>query len=39
MRETGALPTIPQVQDFITSEYMAMVQKDPKLREFANNVK
>ena len=39
MRETGALPTIPQVQDFVTSEYMAMVQKDPKLREFANNAK
>jgi hypothetical protein len=39
MRETGALPTIPQVQDFVTSEYMVMVQKDPKLREFANNAK
>ena len=39
MRETGALPTIPQVQDFVTGEYMAMVQADPKLREFANNSK
>jgi ABC-type nitrate/sulfonate/bicarbonate transport system substrate-binding protein len=39
MRETGALPTIPQVQDFVTSEYMNMVQADPKLREFANNSK
>jgi ABC-type nitrate/sulfonate/bicarbonate transport system substrate-binding protein len=39
MRETGALPTIPQVQDFVTSEYMMMVQNDPKLREFANRTK
>lgn len=39
MRETGALPTIPQVQDFVTGEYMSMVQADPKLREFANNAK
>jgi ABC-type nitrate/sulfonate/bicarbonate transport system substrate-binding protein len=39
MRETGALPTIPQVQDFVTSEYMTMVQNDPKLREFANSTK
>jgi ABC-type nitrate/sulfonate/bicarbonate transport system substrate-binding protein len=39
MRETGAVPTIPQVQDFVTSEYMTMVQNDPKLREFANSTK
>lgn len=39
MRETGAVPSVPQVQDFVTGEYMAMVQKDPKLREFANNSK
>jgi ABC-type nitrate/sulfonate/bicarbonate transport system substrate-binding protein len=39
MRETGAVPTIPQVQDFVTGEYMAMVQNDPKLRAFANNAK
>jgi ABC-type nitrate/sulfonate/bicarbonate transport system substrate-binding protein len=36
MRETGALPSIPQVQDFVTGEYMAMVQADPKLRAFAS---
>ena len=36
MRETGALPSIPQVQDFITGEYMSLVQADPKLRDFAN---
>jgi ABC-type nitrate/sulfonate/bicarbonate transport system substrate-binding protein len=39
MRETGAVPTIPQVQDFVTSEYMTIVQNDPKLREFANSTK
>jgi ABC-type nitrate/sulfonate/bicarbonate transport system substrate-binding protein len=39
MRETGAVPSIPQVQDFVTGEYMNMVQADPKLREFANNSK
>jgi ABC-type nitrate/sulfonate/bicarbonate transport system substrate-binding protein len=39
MRETGAVPSVPQVQDFVTGEYMALVQADPKLREFANNSK
>ncbi len=39
MRETGALPSVPSVQDFVTSEYMALVQADPKLRAFANNAK
>ena len=39
MRETGALPTIPLTQDFVTGEYMNLVQADPKLREFANNAK
>jgi ABC-type nitrate/sulfonate/bicarbonate transport system substrate-binding protein len=39
MRETGSLTSIPQVQDFVTSEYMTMVQNDPKLRDFANNSK
>jgi hypothetical protein len=39
MRETGSLSSIPQVQDFVTGEYMAMVQNDPKLREFANSTK
>jgi NitT/TauT family transport system substrate-binding protein len=39
MRETGALGSIPQVQDFVTGEYMNLVQADPKLREFANNTK
>jgi ABC-type nitrate/sulfonate/bicarbonate transport system substrate-binding protein len=39
MRETGAVPTIPQVMDFVTDDYMKLVQADPKLREFANNSK
>ena len=39
MRETGAMPTIPQVQDFVTGEYMSLVQSDPKLRDFANNTR
>jgi ABC-type nitrate/sulfonate/bicarbonate transport system substrate-binding protein len=39
MRETGALPTIPQSQDYVTGEYMNLVQADPKLREFANSAK
>lgn len=39
MRETGAVPAIPQVQDFVTGEYLNLVQADAKLREFANNAK
>ncbi|TAG26192.1 MAG: nitrate ABC transporter substrate-binding protein [Burkholderiales bacterium] len=39
MRETGAVPAIPQVQDFVTDEYMKLVMADPKLREFADNSK
>lgn len=39
MRETGAVPAVPQVQDFVTGEYMNLVQADPKLRDFANSTK
>ena len=39
MRETGAVTSVPQVQDFVTGEYMSLVQNDPKLREFANSAK
>ncbi len=39
MRETGAVPAVPQVQDFVTDEFMKLVQADPKLREFANRTK
>ena len=39
MRETGAVPSVPQVRDFISPEFMKMVANDPKLRDFANNTK
>jgi NitT/TauT family transport system substrate-binding protein len=39
MRETGALPTVPGSQDYVTDEFMKLVQADTKLREFANNSK
>ncbi len=39
MRETGAVPVVPMVQDFVTGEFMNLVQADSKLREFANNSK
>ena len=39
MRETGALQAVPPSQDYVTSEYMNLVQADPKLREFANSTK
>lgn len=39
MRETGAVQQVPNVADFVTDEYMKLVQADPKLREFANSTK
>ncbi len=39
MRETGAVQTVPAVADFVTDEYMKLVQADPKLREMANATK
>ena len=39
MRETGAIATTPPSQDYVSSEYMAMVKADPKLREFASKTK
>lgn len=39
MRETGAVPAVPVSQDYVTDEFMKLVQADPKLREFANNSK
>ncbi len=39
MRETGALQTVPLTQEFVTGEYMGLVQADPKLRDFANSDK
>jgi NitT/TauT family transport system substrate-binding protein len=39
MRETGAVQQVPAVADFVTDEYMKLVQADPKLREMANSTK
>jgi ABC-type nitrate/sulfonate/bicarbonate transport system substrate-binding protein len=36
MRGTGAISEVPSSQDLITDQYMKMVEKDPKLKEFAN---
>jgi ABC-type nitrate/sulfonate/bicarbonate transport system substrate-binding protein len=33
---TGAIPTAPSGKDYITDEFVRMVNADPKLREFAN---
>jgi NitT/TauT family transport system substrate-binding protein len=39
MRETGAVQQVPAVADFVTDEYMQMVQADVKLREMANSTR
>jgi NitT/TauT family transport system substrate-binding protein len=39
MRETGAVQQVPAVADFVTDEYMKLVQADPKLREMANSTR
>ncbi len=39
MRETGAVQQVPNVADFVTDEYMKLVQADPKLRDMANSTK
>ena len=36
IRETGAVQQTPAARDYVTDEFLAMVQADPKLREFAN---
>jgi NitT/TauT family transport system substrate-binding protein len=36
IKGTGAIPEVPAARDYITDEYMKMVNADPKLREFAN---
>jgi ABC-type nitrate/sulfonate/bicarbonate transport system substrate-binding protein len=36
MRANGAVKQFPHPTEFITDEYMKLVQADPKLREFAN---
>jgi NitT/TauT family transport system substrate-binding protein len=39
MRETGAVQQVPAVADFVTDEYMKLVQADAKLREMANSTR
>ena len=39
IRETGAVQQVPTVADFVTDEYMKMVQADSKLRDFANSTR
>lgn len=39
MRETGAVQEVPKSSDFVTDEYMKLVNADAKLREFANSKK
>ena len=39
MRDTGAVQQVPNVADFVTDEYIKLVQADPKLREMANSSK
>ena len=36
MKSTGAIADPPAAKAFITDEYMRMVERDPKLKEFAN---
>lgn len=36
IKGTGAIPEAPATKDYITDEFMKMVNADPKLREFAN---
>ena len=39
MQSTGAIQAIPPANEYITDEFMKMVNADKKLREFANNSK
>jgi ABC-type nitrate/sulfonate/bicarbonate transport system substrate-binding protein len=39
IRETGAVPAAPKPSDFVTDEFMKLVNADPKLREFASLTK
>jgi NitT/TauT family transport system substrate-binding protein len=36
MKGTGAISDVPAASRYITDEYMKMVDRDPKLKEFAN---
>ena len=37
MKGGGTIPEVPAVSGFVTDEYMKMVDRDPKLKAFANN--
>ena len=39
MQATGAIQAVPPASEYITDEYMKMVNADQQLREFANNAK
>jgi NitT/TauT family transport system substrate-binding protein len=39
MQSTGAIQTVPPSNEYITDEFMKMVNADKNLREFANNTK
>jgi NitT/TauT family transport system substrate-binding protein len=39
MQTTGAIQAIPPTNEYITDEFVKMVNADKKLREFANNSK
>jgi hypothetical protein len=39
MQSTGAIQTVPPAKEYITDEFMKMVNADKTLREFANNTK
>lgn len=36
IKGTGAIPEVPAASRYITDEYMKMVERDPKLKAFAN---
>jgi ABC-type nitrate/sulfonate/bicarbonate transport system substrate-binding protein len=39
MQATGAIQSVPSANDYITDEYLKLVNADKKLRDFANNTK
>ena len=36
MKATGTIPEVPAASRYVNSEYLLLVEKDPKLKEFAN---
>ena len=36
MKGTGAIPEVPAAKDYLSDEFLKIVNADPKLREFAN---